>query len=151
MFNLKNSFDKWILNVVNGKFGKIGKTVITDIRKVKETPLGKVGTKGAAALDVGFNAGSELIDQSGKKSFGMALQNGIIDTVTDINPVTGALYGEAMFGPIGAAAGAGVGSLMAIAKHFNPNMGNDIKHSLKGFNKSIAKINEGTITPTAVR
>ncbi|MQS53548.1 hypothetical protein [Companilactobacillus mishanensis] len=100
-----------------------------------------MGTKGAAALDVGFNAGAEYIDQKGKKNVGMAIQNGAIDTVTSIGPVSGAMYG-AEFGPFGAAIGGVAGTAMAITKFIDPKIGSHLKGDLKGTNKVIGKIND---------
>ena len=110
---------------MEGKFFHVGKSILKDLDSVKNSPIGKLGKGKLFALDTVVNVGVDFVDDK-QHNLGHAVSDGVIDSIFDIGPVTGAMAG-ATIGPVGAGIGSILGSGIQIYKFLNPKAPDNAK------------------------
>ena len=116
--SIVNFANKYIPNVLSNNFWHIGRSFIKDWKIVNKLPISKLGKGKLFGLDTIINIGVDWADDK-QHNLGHAVSDGVIDSITSVGPVSGAMAG-AVGGPWGASAGFVVGSINQIYKFFHP-------------------------------
>lgn len=122
-------------DAVNLKYANIEKSVVKEIKVIKDTAGGKFGGGKMFALDLGLNSIVNYVnDEPKKRNIGRAMIDGAIDTVVNMGPVNGAIYGASLSAtfawpivPIAIAIGA-TGLVLSSTNFLVPDFSNKVKN-----------------------
>lgn len=123
--SIVNFANKYIPNVLSNNFWHIGRSFIKDWKVVKNSPIGKLGKGKLFGLDTIINIGVDWADDK-QHNLGHAVSDRVIDSITSVGPVSGAMAG-AVAGPGGAIFGGILGAGIQIGKFFFPKFPGKIK------------------------
>ena len=123
--SIVNFANKYIPNVLSNNFWHIGRSFIKDWKVVNKLPISKLGKGKLFGLDTVVNIFVDWADDK-QHNLGHAVSDGVIDSITSVGPVSGAMAG-AVAGPWGAGAGFLAGSINQIYKFFHPKVSANAK------------------------
>lgn len=134
-----NKFNKYLPDVLNGSFGHVGKTMLGSFKVIKKSGLTEYGTPKAFGWNVVLNTGADYADQK-HHDLGRAVSDGVIDSIFDIGPVSGALTVAAIStSPLAIGLAAVFGTGILITKFVNPHVTDQFKSGAHSFEKYIGK------------
>ena len=124
--SIVNFANKYIPNVLSNNFWHIGRSFIKDWKVVKNSPIGKLGKGKLFGLDTIINIGVDWADDK-QHNLGHAVSDGVIDSITSVGPVSGAMAGATVLGPVGVGIGVAAGVIIQGTKFIYPKFPGKIK------------------------